>query len=111
MWRYATARQYPILIPLCFSQITFKNGRTQIAKGGYLKLKPCSDVDEKTQSKFIGCVRKNTAVSTLYKKQPNSFMSFASTKPIVGSTTVQEVQCTYDNILLPVDPMIDCTVL
>ena len=29
------------------------------------KLKPCSDVDEKTQSKFIGCVHKNTAVSTL----------------------------------------------
>ena len=53
------------LLPLCFSQITFKNGRTQIAKGGYPKLKPCSDVDEKTQSKFIGCVHKNTAVSTL----------------------------------------------
>jgi hypothetical protein len=69
MWRYATARQYPILIPLCFSQITFKNGRTQITKGGYLKLKPCSDVDEKTQSKFIGFVRKNTAVSTLRNSQ------------------------------------------
>ena len=56
---------YTILILLCFSQITFKNGRTQIAKGGYPKLKPCSDVNEKTQSKFIGCVHKNTAVSTL----------------------------------------------
>ena len=28
-------------------------------------MKPCSDVDEKTRSKFIGRVHKNTAVSTL----------------------------------------------
>ena len=34
-------------------------------KGGYPKMKPCSDVDEKTRSKFIGRVNKNTAVSTL----------------------------------------------
>ena len=29
----------------------------------YPKLKPCSDVEKKTQSKFIGCVHKNTSVS------------------------------------------------
>ena len=35
-----------------------------MAEGGYPKLKPCSDVDdEKTQSKFIGFVKK--AVSKL----------------------------------------------
>ena len=28
-------------------------------------MKPCSDVDEKTRSKFIGRVHKNMAVSTL----------------------------------------------
>ena len=58
-------------IPLCFSQIKFKNGRTQIAKGGYPKMKPCSDVNEKTRSKFIGRVHKNTAVSSLRNSLSN----------------------------------------
>ena len=52
--------QYCIL--LCLSQNTFKSGRTQMAKGGYPKLKPCSDVGDKMPSKFIGCVPKKRCV-------------------------------------------------
>ena len=36
-----------------------------MAKGGYPKMKPCSDVDDKMPSKCIGCVPKNNAVTTL----------------------------------------------